>query len=155
MFISTGAADLTIQYVRNSIHVLHIHDIHSGSGGLIGDSFDRYGLSVFGSSMFGSVITPCQLQGWISVTKRDYTTEDQWMQWAWRSQNDLLINFAFFVGSGDITPTLPYSKQDFISSKAGTFVTRLTRFAGAINCGVVNLAKKLLFQQFTKNTHLY
>lgn len=47
LFISTGTAGLTIQYVRNSIiHGIDIHDIHAGSGGLIGDSFDHYGLSL-------------------------------------------------------------------------------------------------------------
>ncbi|KAI3974174.1 hypothetical protein MKX01_033425 [Papaver californicum] len=70
------------------------------------------------------------------LTKRDYATEDQWKQWTWTSQNDLLMNGAFFVESGDITPTLPYSKQEMISAKPGTFMTRLARFAGAINCKV-------------------
>ncbi|RZC64244.1 hypothetical protein C5167_007932 [Papaver somniferum] len=70
------------------------------------------------------------------VTHRVFATEDVWKQWTWRSQNDLMMNGAFFVESGDITPSLPYSKQDMISSKPGTFVTRLTRFAGAINCFV-------------------
>ncbi|OVA13300.1 Pectate lyase/Amb allergen [Macleaya cordata] len=70
------------------------------------------------------------------VTKRDYAPESVWKQWTWRSQGDLMMNGAFFVESGDETPTLPYTKKDMISAKPGTFVTRLTRFAGALNCKV-------------------
>jgi pectate lyase len=68
------------------------------------------------------------------VTKRDYATPDQWKQWTWRSEGDLLMNGAFFVQSGNPTKKRPYSRKDMIKAKPGTFVTRLTRFAGSLNC---------------------
>ncbi|MCL7041032.1 hypothetical protein MKW94_014911 [Papaver nudicaule] len=71
-----------------------------------------------------------------NVTHRVFGTPEEWKTWTWRSQNDLLMNGAIFVESGDITPSVPYSKQDFITSKPGTFVRRLTRFAGALDCKV-------------------
>ncbi|PKI63212.1 hypothetical protein CRG98_016397 [Punica granatum] len=68
------------------------------------------------------------------VTKRDYAEESEWKSWAWRSENDLLMNGAFFVQSG--SPIKNLNKKDVIKAKPGTFVTRLTRFAGALNCEV-------------------
>ncbi|KAK1259510.1 hypothetical protein QJS04_geneDACA005419 [Acorus gramineus] len=68
------------------------------------------------------------------VTKRDYATEQQWSSWTWRSEGDLLMNGAFFTQSGNPSKKHPYSKKDMISAKPGTFVTRLTRFAGALLC---------------------
>ncbi|XP_072979877.1 pectate lyase-like [Typha angustifolia] len=67
------------------------------------------------------------------VTKRDYAPQDVWKSWTWQSEGDLMQNGAFFVQSGS-----PYkrsfSKSDFLKAKPGTFVTRLTRFSGALNC---------------------
>ncbi|KAL5725015.1 pectate lyase [Ranunculus cassubicifolius] len=68
------------------------------------------------------------------VTKRDYASESEWMQWTWRSEGDIMKNGAFFVQSGDAHKSRPYSRQDFIKAKPGSFVTRLTRFAGALDC---------------------
>ncbi|KAJ4961194.1 hypothetical protein NE237_021104 [Protea cynaroides] len=67
------------------------------------------------------------------VTKRDYAEEIVWKDWIWKSQGDLMMNGAFFVESG--TPFLKnLSKQDMISAKPGSFVGRLTRFSGALDC---------------------
>ncbi|XP_057948326.1 pectate lyase-like [Malania oleifera] len=68
------------------------------------------------------------------VTKRDYATEDVWKNWTWRSEGDLMMNGAFFVQSGAPLKKKPFSRLDMISAKKGTFVTRLTRFSGALNC---------------------
>ncbi|KAK1312558.1 hypothetical protein QJS10_CPA07g00352 [Acorus calamus] len=68
------------------------------------------------------------------VTKRDYAAESDWSKWTWRSEGDLLMNGAFFRQSGNPSKKHPYSKRDMISAKPGTFVTRLTRFAGALVC---------------------
>lgn len=70
------------------------------------------------------------------VTKRDYASESEWKQWQWRSEGDLMMNGAFFVESGMPTKKLPFNKKQIIKSKPGTFVTRLTRFAGSLNCKV-------------------
>jgi pectate lyase len=66
------------------------------------------------------------------VTKRDYAPESVWRQWTWRSEGDLMMNGAFFTQSGN--PIRHFSKKDMFSARPGTFVTRLTRFAGALNC---------------------
>lgn len=68
------------------------------------------------------------------VTKRDYAPESVWKQWTWRSEGDLLMNGAFFIESGSPRRHLGYSKKDVITAKPGTFVARLTRFAGALKC---------------------
>lgn len=67
------------------------------------------------------------------VTKRDYATPDVWRSWTWRSQGDLLINGAFFVQSGQPLKK-KYGRKDMIKAKPGTFVRRLTRFSGTLNC---------------------
>lgn len=66
------------------------------------------------------------------MTKRDYASESEWRKWNWRSEEDLLMNGAFFVQSGrQIGKT---HKKEVIKAKPGKFVRRLTRFAGALNC---------------------
>ncbi|XP_022768291.1 pectate lyase-like [Durio zibethinus] len=66
------------------------------------------------------------------VTKREYSPESEWKSWNWRSENDLMMNGAFFVQSG--RPIKGVNRYDVIKAKPGTFVTRLTRFSGALNC---------------------
>lgn len=68
------------------------------------------------------------------VTKRDYATEAEWKKWTWRSEGDLLMNGAFFVQSGDPKLKVKPSKKYLIKAKPGIYATRLTRFAGALNC---------------------
>ncbi|KAL6953958.1 pectate lyase, partial [Sarracenia purpurea var. burkii] len=68
------------------------------------------------------------------VTKRDYAEESEWKNWEWRSEGDLMMNGAFFVESGPQNHAIPFSKADVISPKPASYVTRLTRFAGSLNC---------------------
>ncbi|XP_030447198.1 pectate lyase-like [Syzygium oleosum] len=68
------------------------------------------------------------------VTKRDYASPNEWRNWTWRSQGDLLMNGAFFVQSGKPLMKKPFGRLDMIKAKPGTFVTRLTRMSGALNC---------------------
>ncbi|EXB63820.1 putative pectate lyase 7 [Morus notabilis] len=70
------------------------------------------------------------------VTKRDYAPESEWKNWQWRSEGDLLMNGAFFVQSGKRLSKRRFSRLDMIKYKPGTFVTRLTRYAGTLLCGV-------------------
>ncbi|CAN1198796.1 Probable pectate lyase P59 [Linum perenne] len=70
------------------------------------------------------------------VTKRDYATESEWKHWDWSSQGDLMMNGAFFVPSGNPNVAKKYSRTQLIKYKPGTFVTRMTRFAGALECCV-------------------
>ncbi|KAG0491784.1 hypothetical protein HPP92_004820 [Vanilla planifolia] len=67
------------------------------------------------------------------VTKRDYAVEAEWSKWTWRSEGDLMMNGAFFVQSGG--PFISkYTRNQLIRAKPGTYVTRLTRYAGSLNC---------------------
>ncbi|GMY15676.1 pectate lyase-like [Fagus crenata] len=66
------------------------------------------------------------------VTKRDYAPESVWRTWNWRSEGDLMMNGAFFVKSG--SPIRKMSRKNVIKAKPGTYVRRLTRFAGCLNC---------------------
>lgn len=68
------------------------------------------------------------------VTKRDYAPESQWKNWHWRSEGDLMMNGAFFVQSGSPLQNKPFPSADMIKAKPGTYVSRLTRFAGPLNC---------------------
>ncbi|KAI0487889.1 hypothetical protein KFK09_027712 [Dendrobium nobile] len=70
------------------------------------------------------------------VTHRDYVGEWEWRNWHWRSEGDLMLNGAFFVQSGKKEFIRKYTKQDMIKAKPGTFVKRLTRFAGTLRCRV-------------------
>ncbi|KAI6676801.1 hypothetical protein NL676_037597 [Syzygium grande] len=70
------------------------------------------------------------------VTKRDYATQDQWKNWLWKSEGDLMMNGAFFVPSGNLRARLPFSRHDMIKAKPGTYVRRLTRFSGSLGCRV-------------------
>ncbi|KAF5741011.1 pectate lyase [Tripterygium wilfordii] len=242
-------AGITLQFIKNVIiHGLHIHDIVSGSGGLVADSVDHYGIrtqsdgdaiSIFGSSHIwvdhismskckdglvdviqGSTavtISNCHMTHhnevmlfgasdsyskdqimqvtvafnhfgkglvqrmprcrwgfvhvvnndythWLmyaiggsqhptiisqgnrfiappdinakQVTKRDYSPESVWKSWSWRSEGDLMMNGAYFVQSGHPKSSRRFSNADMIKAKPGTYVTRLTRFAGSLNCVV-------------------
>ncbi|KAL9682540.1 hypothetical protein QQ045_014341 [Rhodiola kirilowii] len=66
------------------------------------------------------------------VTKRDYAPESVWKTWTWTSEKDLMMNGAFFVQSGG--PIKRLSADDVISAKPGSYVTRLTRYAGSLSC---------------------
>ncbi|CAN1262488.1 Probable pectate lyase 3 [Linum perenne] len=68
------------------------------------------------------------------VTKREYTDEGVWKSWIWKSENDLLENGAFFVQSGG--SMRPMDNKDVINAKHGSYVSRLTRCSGAIDCVV-------------------
>ncbi|KAL5988568.1 hypothetical protein ACLOJK_026665 [Asimina triloba] len=65
------------------------------------------------------------------ITHRE---EAGWENWQWRSEGDLMMNGAFFVESGQPRLKRTFSRQDMIKAKPGTFVRRLTRYAGALTC---------------------
>ncbi|WOK97020.1 pectate lyase-like [Canna indica] len=72
------------------------------------------------------------------VTKRDYATEAEWKKWTWRSEGDLMQNGAFFRESGSSDKAKAqksgFTTNDLIKAKPGSFVTRLTRYSGALDC---------------------
>ncbi|CAI0549362.1 unnamed protein product [Linum tenue] len=68
------------------------------------------------------------------VTKREYTDQSVWKSWNWRSEEDLLLNGAVFVQSGG--PITRLDQKTVIAAKQGSFVSRLTRSAGSLDCSV-------------------
>ncbi|XP_022751910.1 pectate lyase-like [Durio zibethinus] len=69
------------------------------------------------------------------ITNRNYAPESEWSKWVWRSEGDLFMNGAFFRTSGPpAPPRLNFNKLQMIKAKPASFVRRLTRFAGALNC---------------------
>ncbi|GMH01342.1 hypothetical protein Nepgr_003181 [Nepenthes gracilis] len=70
------------------------------------------------------------------VTKRDYAPMSVWKNWLWRSENDLMMNGAFFVKSGDPKRMAEFTAKDVITAKPGSYVPRLTRFSGALHCTI-------------------
>ncbi|KAK9107746.1 hypothetical protein Syun_023757 [Stephania yunnanensis] len=67
------------------------------------------------------------------VTKRE-AGMDVWKDWNWSSEGDLLMNGAFFVKSGTPSGSSQFPRHYMIKAKPGSFVRRLTRFAGALSC---------------------
>lgn len=72
----------------------------------------------------------------MKVTKRDYAPQSEWSKWQWRSEGDMMMNGAFFVQSGQPLNKSRFTRHDMIKFKPGTFVTRLTRYSGALKCTV-------------------
>ncbi|MED6181480.1 putative pectate lyase 3 [Stylosanthes scabra] len=68
------------------------------------------------------------------ITKR--VTNDDWKDWQWRSTDDVFENGAFFVQSGPEMKTRPFGLKDMITPKPGSYVQRLTRYAGSLKCRV-------------------
>ncbi|KAG5087793.1 hypothetical protein JHK86_000405 [Glycine max] len=68
------------------------------------------------------------------ITKREYSPEQEWKNWQWRSINDEYMNGAFFREGGSQITDRPFSRQDMITAKPGSYVGRLTRYAGSLRC---------------------
>lgn len=68
------------------------------------------------------------------MTKRDYASETEWKKWQWTSEGDQMMNGAFFVESGDPDKKHAFDRLDMIQAKPGSFVSRLTRFSGSLDC---------------------
>ncbi|ERN03796.1 hypothetical protein AMTRI_Chr05g65360 [Amborella trichopoda] len=106
---------------------------------VVNNDYTHWGMYAVGGSQHPTIIS--QGNRYIAptanyakeVTKRDYASEDVWKQWTWRSEGDVMKNGAFFRESGPPS-TDKYTRQDKITAKPGTFVGRLTRFAGALVC---------------------
>lgn len=67
------------------------------------------------------------------MTKRDYSPESVWKNWNWISENDLMMNGAFFIQSGKKVATMG---KDGILPKPGSFAAELTKYSGSIKCEV-------------------
>ncbi|CAL5188703.1 unnamed protein product [Lathyrus oleraceus] len=68
------------------------------------------------------------------ITKREYSPEEEWKNWQWRSIDDVYMNGAFFRQAGPELTNRPFSRKDMIKARPGTFVGRLTRYSGSLKC---------------------
>ncbi|KAG9138013.1 hypothetical protein Leryth_001277 [Lithospermum erythrorhizon] len=68
------------------------------------------------------------------VTKHEDAPEDEWKNWNWRTEGDLMLNGAFFRTSGAGASSSSYAKASSLSAKSSTIVSALTGAAGALNC---------------------
>lgn len=73
------------------------------------------------------------------VAKRGQVSEREWRTWNWRSENDLMMNGAYFVESGH--PISDVEGKNITKSKPGAYAARLTRFAGALRCLITGPCK--------------
>nr|CAD1839185.1 unnamed protein product [Ananas comosus var. bracteatus] len=69
------------------------------------------------------------------VTKREYTPEEVWRHWTWRSEGDVMQNGAYFIESGPPSKR-SFLRSDFLKAKSGKSVGRLTRFSGVLKCQI-------------------
>ncbi|CAA0818663.1 Probable pectate lyase 15 [Striga hermonthica] len=67
------------------------------------------------------------------VTKREYTSVNQWQSWNWRSEGDLFLNGAYFTSSGARTAA-SYARASSLGAKPSTMVGAITSSAGALKC---------------------
>ena len=81
-------------------------------------------------------IAPPHLPHYREVTKRDYASEDEWKHWNWRSEKDIFMNGAYFRQSGDPNYETDHTRRNIIKPKNGYAVSKLTKYAGALDCRV-------------------
>lgn len=68
------------------------------------------------------------------ITHRDHFPQKIWKKWRWRTVNDLYLNGAFFVASGDHSEIAQQLKKHMVQAKDGSAVGLLTRYAGMLTC---------------------
>ncbi|CAH2055350.1 unnamed protein product [Thlaspi arvense] len=81
-------------------------------------------------------IAPPHKPHYREVTKRDYAPEGVWKNWNWRSEKDYFMNGAYFRQSGNPRFKCSHSRQQMIKPKHGVAVSKLTKYAGALDCRV-------------------
>lgn len=67
------------------------------------------------------------------VTKRQNSTENEWKKWNWKSEDDVLLNGAYFTPSGSQVLSA-YSTAYSATPKSSALVEQLTRNAGVLSC---------------------
>ncbi|XP_028797827.1 probable pectate lyase 18 [Neltuma alba] len=66
------------------------------------------------------------------VTKRVDTDEREWATWNWKTEGDLMVNGAYFVGSGDWVST-QYAQDSSLPPQSALHIDLLTLNAGVFN----------------------
>ncbi|KAI7741997.1 hypothetical protein M8C21_024064 [Ambrosia artemisiifolia] len=67
------------------------------------------------------------------VTKREEASDDEWKQWNWRSEGDLMLNGAYFTPSGTGT-SKSYARASSLSARSSSIVGSITANAGVLQC---------------------
>ncbi|GAV68813.1 Pec_lyase_C domain-containing protein [Cephalotus follicularis] len=67
------------------------------------------------------------------VTKRENSLESEWKDWNWRSDEDLMLNGAFFTPSGNKTPA-SYMKASSMVARPASNLKTTSLSAGAFVC---------------------
>lgn len=67
------------------------------------------------------------------VTKRQNADQTEWKNWNWRSEDDVLLNDAYFTQSGS-PEYAAYATAYSITPKSSALVGELTRNAGVLSC---------------------
>ncbi|EPS69783.1 pectate lyase-like protein 3 [Genlisea aurea] len=65
------------------------------------------------------------------VTKRLDTGEEEWREWNWRSEGDIMINGAYFVSSGQEVEQ-KYEKAYSVDPKSAAYIDQLTLNSGVL-----------------------
>ncbi|GMP84887.1 hypothetical protein CsSME_00038240 [Camellia sinensis var. sinensis] len=74
------------------------------------------------------------------VTKRVGTEQEEWRDWNWRSEGDIMVNGAFFVASG-AGVEIKYEKAYSVEPKSASFIDQLTLNAGVLGSRNNKLSK--------------
>lgn len=70
------------------------------------------------------------------VTKRESLLGyEEWKDWNWRSDGDLMLNGAYFTASGEEAPA-SYSKASSMVARPASLLTYITASAGVLNCQI-------------------
>ncbi|KAL6999122.1 pectate lyase [Sarracenia purpurea var. burkii] len=69
------------------------------------------------------------------VTKREISKYNEWKNWNWRSDGDLMLNGAFFTPSGQGTPG-SYAKASSMVARPASLLTNIIPSAGVLNCQI-------------------
>jgi len=67
------------------------------------------------------------------VTKRQNAKENEWKNWNWRSEDDVLLNGAYFTQSGS-RESSAYATAYSMRPKSSAVVGDLTRNVGVLSC---------------------
>lgn len=67
------------------------------------------------------------------VTKRQNTNENEWKKWNWKSEDDVMLNDAYFTKSGSLESST-YETAYSVTPKSSALVGDLTKNAGVLLC---------------------
>ncbi|KAI8028799.1 putative pectate lyase P59 [Camellia lanceoleosa] len=142
-----GARDTNVEddYMRITVIYNHfgkrLHQrmprVRSGFVHIINNDYTHWNMYAIGGSHHATLIS--QGNRFIApprpefkqVTHRD-APESEWKKWTWRSDQDLFLNGAFFVQSGDTNGAKRIRGLDVVQAKPGRAVKSLTRFSGVL-----------------------